>query len=246
MEQQEQAVVSQESPDTSQQEGGTTDAPDVSQETQQELWAGKYKTPEDLASGYKELESKFGQTSAEAKQAREQLEQYQQQLAYLQQQQQQAAQQNQYDVTQEEKLQQDISNLQVKVFTGELEKVQNDFLAKNEELNNDIGIEILNSVASKIRAEKPWVDPWQTGNSANFKQILEDSAKRAKELMGAYTEKVSTSAKKDVVETREELKTGAAKSGRPVDTTVEREPAGESLEEYSARRRQQHADTQRY
>lgn len=240
----EQEGVESQETDTSPDEGGAIDSPET--DTGQTLLAGKYKSSEDLEHAYKELESKFGQTSSEAKQAKEQYEQLQQQIAYQQQQQQrQQQEQAQYSQTEEERLQQDVQQLKHSVFTGNLQTVQEKFLEANKDLDNELGRSILDSVASRTMITKPWMNPHQTGNPDHFKQVLESAAKEAKKIMEEHTTKVTSTAKRDAITTREELKVGASKSGASVDTGEKPELKGESPEEYSSWRSQRYEDTKR-
>jgi len=240
----EETTMESQETDTSPEEGGAISDPET--DTQETLLAGKYKSPKDLEHAYKELESKFGQTSSEAKQAREQYEQLQQTLAYQQQQyQQQQARDAQYSQTEEERLQQDVQQLKLGVFTDRLQTIQEKFLDANKDLDNDLGRSILDSAASRMMVQKPWMNPHQTGNPDHFRQVLDGAAAEAKRIMEGYTTKVTSKTKQDTITTREELKVGASKTGRSVDTTTERELKGESPEEYSTWRSQQYEATKR-
>ena len=215
--------------DTSQATGQT---PSPAKETSDKLYAGKYKAPEELEKGYKELESLHGKTVAEKEQQiKEANERYEQLIAQITTKQQQQPQEEVYE-TPEEKLQKEIEGLKLKDRQRDLEKLTEKFLKDNPDLSGEAEQRIAWQRFTELHQSK--------GQYWPIDRIMQETAEMARKDLASIKEK----AIREVSEVRTEVKHNEIPKGTPpreaVDTTEDETPR-----DYVQWRKEQSAQSRR-
>ena len=207
---------------------GSTASPD-SQDTEQKLLAGKYKSPEELEKAYKEAESTLGKWSQEKKELENRYNQLMNQFAYAQQQQQKAGQE--YE-TEEEKLAKEVQNIKATITQQQGVNMFNEYVGANKELQGNVEKKMFANYLYQARNE--------LGPYANAGQVLD----KAKEYTLETLSEIRESARKETVETRKQVKSQQSSQGT-ARKEVDDSPKVESYTDYMAWRTQQGANARR-
>lgn len=208
--------------DTSQdaaEEGTEQNASPDGQDTEQQLLAGKYKSPEELAKAYKEVESTLGKKSQEMKDLENRYNQLMNQFTYAQQQQYQKAQQNEYE-TDEERLAKEVQGLKAGLAQQANLQLYNSFVSQHEELKGDVERELFDSKIYQARSENPYAPP---------DQILSLALEKTRGTLGRIRE----SAQRETTETRREVKSQSSPKGT-ARKEVDSSPKTETYSDYMA------------
>lgn len=212
--------------DTSQE---TKQTPSPTKETSEKLYAGKYKAPEELEKGYKELESMHGKAVSEKdQQIKEANERYEQLVSQLTSRQQ--TQQEETYETPEEKLQKEVDTLKIKDRQRDLESLTNKFLEANPDLKGKAEQKISWQIFQELNATK--------GQYWSIDRMMEETAKQARQELAEIKER----AIKEVTEVRNQVKNDEIPKGTPPAESVDTEE-NETAQDVVRWRREAHART---